>query len=142
MASDQSESPDTNKPTIEGIDAGVAKSWEGECEGNHDLALSRFWEIEHGQVTDVQGRLQACLYFWEHRLQPAPWIISCIREGYKLPLCSLSKPYIRPNQASAITNREFVTRAISELVQNRCVVKVPRQPHICSPLSVVFKQYG
>ena len=142
MASDQSESPDTNKPSIEGIDAGVAESWEGECEGNHDLALSRFWEIGHGQVTDVQGRLQACLRFWEHRLQPAPWIISCIREGYKLPLCSLPKPYIRPNQASAITNREFVTQAISELVQNCCVVKVPRQPHICSPLSVVSNSMG
>ena len=135
--SDQSESPDTNNPAMEGIDAGVAESWESECEGNHDLALSRFWEIEHGLVTDIQDRLQACLSFWEHRLQPAPWIISCIREGYKLPLCSLLKPYIWPNQASALTNREFVTQAISELVQNCCVVKVPRQPHVCSPLSLV-----
>ena len=47
-----------------------------------------------------------------------------------------------PNQASAITNREFVIQAISELVQNRCVVKVPRQPHICSPLSVVSNSMG
>ena len=82
---DQSEYPDTNNPVMEGIDAGVAESWEG---GNHDLALSRFLEIEHGEVTDIQGRLQACLSFWEHKLQPAPWIISCIRESYKLPLCS------------------------------------------------------
>ena len=52
---DQSEYPDTNNPAMEGTDAGVAESWECECEGNHDLALSRFWEIEHGQVTDVQG---------------------------------------------------------------------------------------
>ena len=39
---DQSEYPDTNNPGMEGIDAGVAESWECECEGNHDLALSRF----------------------------------------------------------------------------------------------------
>ena len=109
--SDQSKSPDTNNPAMEGIDAGVAESWEGECEGNHDFALSSFWEIEHGQVTDVQSRLS----FWKHRLQPAPWIISCIREGYKLPLCSLPKPYIRPNRASALANREFVTQPCQSL---------------------------
>ena len=31
---------------------------------------------------------------------------------------------------------------MSELVQNCCVVKVPRQPHICSPLSVVSNSTG
>ena len=104
--------------------------------------MSRFWETEQGQVTDVQGRLQACLTFWEHTLQPAPWIISCIREGYKLPLRSVPKSFIQPNQASALSNREFVTQAISELEQNWCVVKVPSQPHICSPLSVVTNGKG
>ena len=99
--------------------------------------MSRFWEIEQGQVTDVQGKLKAHLSFWELKLQPAPWIISCIKEGYKLPLLSIPETYIRPNQASALANREFVTQAISELVQNRCVVEVATQPHVCSPLSVV-----
>ena len=63
--------------------------------------------------------------------------ISCIKEGYKLPLLSIPETYIHPNQASALANREFVTQAISELVQNRCVVEVASQPHVCSPLSVV-----
>ena len=97
------ESPDTNNLAMEGIDVGVAESWEGECEGNHDLALSRFWEVEHGQVTDVQGRLQACLSFWEHRLQPASWIISCM-EGYKLPLCMFIAKAIHPAQPSFSTH--------------------------------------
>ena len=52
----QSESPDTNNPAMEGIDAGVAGSWE--CEGKHDLALSRFWEIKLGQVTETSGLLK------------------------------------------------------------------------------------
>ena len=121
----------------EGIDTQDAEFWEAEGESNQDLALSRFWEIEQGQVIDVQGKLRAHLSFWENILQPAPWIISCIKDGYKLPLRSVPQPYIRPNQASPLANREFVTHAISDQVQNRCVVKVSSQPQVCSPLSVV-----
>ena len=51
-------------------------------------------------------------------------------------------PYIKPNQASALANKQFVTQAISELVQNRCVVKVSNQPHVCSPLSVMSNSMG
>ena len=117
-----------------GIDTVMAETWEAQCETSPDLALSRFWELEQGQVTDVKGKLKAHLSFWELKLQPAPWII---RESYKLPLLSIPEIFIRPNQTSALANREFVNKAISELVQNRCVVKVASQPHICSPLSVV-----
>ena len=60
---------------------------------------SVFWEVEQEvQVLDVQGRLKKCLSFWEEVLDPAPWIISCIRDGYKLPLCSLPPWYRRSNQ--------------------------------------------
>ena len=72
--------------------------------------------MEQGQVIDVQGKLRAHLSFWENILQPAPWIISCIKDGYKLPLHSTPQPYIQPNQASASANREFVTQTISDLV--------------------------
>ena len=132
----------THASMSEGTDTEVAESWEAECENTHDLVLSRFWEMERGQVTDVQGKLKANISFWEQKLQPAPWIISCIKEGYKLPLRSIPDPYIRPNQASALANKEFITQAISEMVQNRCVVKVANQPHVCSPLSVVSNSVG
>ena len=51
-------------------------------------ALSGFWEIEQGegQITNVQGRLRRSLNFWLDELDPAPWIIDCINDGYKLPL--------------------------------------------------------
>ena len=119
---------DTVTQTSEGSDTVMAEAWEAQCETSPDLALSRFWELEQGQATDVQGKLKAHLSFWELKLQPAPWIISCIREGYKLPLLSIPEIFIHPNQASALANKEFVTQAISELVQNRCVVEVASQP--------------
>ena len=57
---------------MEAADTRVDESWERKYEGTEDLTLSRCWEIEQGQVTDVQGRLQTCLSFGENMLQPAP----------------------------------------------------------------------
>ena len=136
-----SEGLDTSKSHSKGTDTG-ADEQPHEAAQDQDLTLSRFWEVEQGQVTDVQGRLRACLSFWEDRLQPVPWILSCIREGYKLPLRLMSKPYIKPNQASALTNREFVSQAILDLEQNRCILKASNQPYVCSPLSVVSNSTG
>ena len=138
----QREPPDTARHVMEASYTRAAKSWEGKYEGTEDLTLSRFWEMEQGQVSDVQGRLKTCLSFWENTLQPAPWIVSCIKEGYKLPLSSLPKSYSQPNQALALANKKFVTQALSELVKNHCVVKVPSQPQVCSPLSVVSNSAG
>ena len=116
------------------------------CDPSDIHALSSFWEVEEGhvqrQVTDVQGRLKKSLIFWENTLQPAPWIISCIKEGYKLPLRSTPDHFHWPNQQSALDHQEFVTQAIQELEENRCIVKVQDTPFICSPLSVVANTQG
>ena len=68
--------------------------------------LTAFWEVEEGshQVTDVQGCLYKSLSFWENTLDPAPWIVSCIKEGYKLPLRSIPDWFRRPNQQSALNH--------------------------------------
>ena len=47
----------------EGIDTVMADTWEAQCETSPDFALSMFWELEQGQVTDVQGKLKAHLSF-------------------------------------------------------------------------------
>ena len=116
------------------------------CDPSDIHALSSFWEIEEGhaqwQVTDVQGRLKKSLSFWENTLQLTPWIISCIKEGYKFPLRSTPDRFHRPNQHSALDHQEFVTQAIQELEENHCVVKVQDTPFICSPLSVVANTQG
>jgi len=88
--------------------------------------LKSFWKVEEGQsqVVDVQGRLRQSLEFWENTLQPAPWIISYIRDDYKLPLRAIPDKYRRPNQSSALKHKDFVSVAIQELEQNRCIIKV------------------
>ena len=83
----------------------------------------------------MQGHLKKNLNFWENTL-------SCIKEGYKLPLCSTPDRFHWPNQQSALDHQEFVTQAIQELEENRCIVKVQDTPFICSPLSVVANTQG
>jgi len=72
-------------------------------------------------------------------LSPAPWVIDCIREGYKLPL---RMPFSKPNQKSALDNEEFVTQALMKLQQNSCIVRVTEQLYICNPLSVAANNQG
>ena len=67
-------------------------------------------------------------------LDPAPWIISCIKEGYKLPLRSIPDRFHRKNQQSALNHKVFVVQAIQELEKNCCITRVRETPYICSPL--------
>ena len=109
-----------------------------------EQGLTTFWEVKEGQhqVTDVQGRLKQSLSFWEKTLDPAPWIISCIKEVYKLPLRSIPDRFCRPNHQSALNHQNFVAQAIQELEGNHCIVRVQEAPYIGSPLSVVANTQG
>ena len=86
--------------------------------------------------------MRAKIAFWQHTLRPPPWILDCITDGYKLPLKSILGPFIRKNQDSVLKNVDLVAEAIKELEANRCVERVDKQPHICSPLSVVENGKG
>ena len=79
---------------------------------------------------------------WQHTLRPPPWIVDCIMDGYKFPLKTVPGPFIRKNQDSVLKNVDFVAEAIKDLEANRCVERVDKQPHICSPLSVVGNGKG
>ena len=116
----------------------------GPIEGSDCPQAKVFRELEQEepQISDVQGRLRKTLSFWEEILCPAPWIVSCISEGYKLPLRAVLNKYSRPNQQSALDNRDFVSESIRELESNRCIARVFECPHICSPLSVIANCVG
>jgi len=91
--------------------------------------LTRCWELEGGnQISDVCGRLKANIDFWRDTLKPAPWILACISNGYKLPLNSIPGPFIGKNQDSAVKNSDFVAEALRELESNRCVERAA--PHL------------
>ena len=126
-------SPSIEIPSVEGLDDDEYLS--------RQVYESRFWEVEEGsgQIYDVQGRLKASLEFWSDTLKVTQPVLDWISEGYKLPLLSVPPPRYQPNQKSTLTEYEFVSAAIQELLSNRCVHKVSESP---SPLSVVTNAEG
>ena len=107
--------------------------------------ITKFWEIEGDepvQITDVQGRLKSKLAFWRDVLQAPPPILDCIENGYRLPLKFIPPTHCQPNHKSTVIHRSFVEEAVENLVNNRCVLRVSKRPHVCSPLSVVCNSVG
>ena len=116
----------------EAIILGKAQNWEDHEEGEISGTRST---VE--QITKVKGRLQQSLEFWREKLQASPFVMSCIEEGYKLPLLYKPPQYREENQGSTGVHEVFVTEAVKELLAHECVVQVDTVPYICSPLSVV-----
>jgi len=106
--------------------------------------FTRTWDYEEAghQITDVQGRLLTSVNFWEQELQAPSPIIDWIKHGYKLPLLSLPETFEKANHKSALENTDFVSSALTDLENNRCILEVDNVPHICSPLSVVTNSSG
>ena len=149
------------EPTISGdcVDGAQANmSWEGlDVKMTHpdDTAvqesaglsesMAQYWEIEQGsdkQITFVQGRLRERLPFWKDVLQAPLPVVECIEQGYRLPLKHLPPPYVHQNHCSTRTHRDFVEGAVRDLLANCCILKVEKQPVVCSPLSVVSSSTG
>ena len=51
-------------------------------------------------------------------------------------------PYSRPNQRTALLEREFVNGAVSELQKGGYIEEAKELPVVCSPLSVVMNGVG
>ena len=89
----------------------------------------------------VRGRLSKQVSEWEKIGAPG-FILSVIREGYKIPFVSLPPSKIFANNSSAIQEMFFVSDAIKELLHNRCVEPLKFVPEIVNPLSVSVQSSG
>ena len=52
-----------------------------------------YWEVEQEDTQVIPRR--------EDTLSPASWILHCVREGYRLQLCSSPERSSKPNKKSA-----------------------------------------
>ena len=121
----------------------------GDMQPAYDCAMNmkgKHWEVQgrsaETQLTQVQGRLKACVKYWEDVLHAPPTVIDWIQNGYKLALLHMPTPFCQSNHGSAIQNKEFVTDSLRELIKGRCVRRLSSKPYICSPLSVVSSSSG
>ena len=90
----------------------------------------------------VKGRLRAHAVFWEEIYAP-PFIIECIREGYKIPFYTTPLSASFTNNRSALQHAEFVCQAILELLSSSRIAQVPKSHlKVINPLSVSVQSCG
>ena len=89
----------------------------------------------------VKGKLSKSIAFW-HSIGVPDFILSVIRDGYKIPFISTPPPHHCKNNSSALEERGFVTEAISELLRDNRVEEIFSPPDIVNPLSVSVQANG
>ena len=78
-----------------------------------------------------------CIPFW-HSLGTSIFILNVISQGYKIPFFELPAPFFKANNASALSNSSFVSKAVNELLHANLVEEIFCVPDIVNPLSVTF----
>ena len=82
-----------------------------------------------------------CIYFWRS-LGTSQFIINFSSQGYKIPFFELPTPFFKANNASALSNSLFVSRAVNELLRANLVEEIFCVPDIVNPLSVSTRSSG
>ena len=84
----------------------------------------------------VRGRLKLCIPFWRSLGSSQFVILNVISQGYKIPFFELPTPFFKANNASALSNSSFVSKAVNELLHADLVEEIFCVPDIVNPLSV------
>ena len=87
------------------------------------------------QQISVKGKLFKSIQHWQSLGAP-DFILSVIRNGYKVPFISTPLPRLFTNNASALKEADFVREAILELLRDSRVEEIISPPDIVSPLAV------
>ena len=105
--------------------------------------LERSYEdyLEGSESVIVKGRLRVNVDFLES-ISAFQFILSVIKEGYKIPFYYTPTPVILYNNKSAFQNADFVLSAITELLKVGSVVECPFPPVVVNPLSVSIQPNG
>jgi hypothetical protein len=89
----------------------------------------------------VKHRLRNSVEFWKS-IQAPDFIISVIETGYVIPFVNVPTNLHMKNNRSACNNEDFVSGAVSELLETGCVRRVPFKPTVVNPLSVAENSLG
>ena len=101
------------------------------------------YEFTLGQpnTPSVRGRLALCYDEWV-KVGASGFILSVVRDGYKIPFVALPPPKVSSNNTSALKDTDFVSEAISDLLRTKRVEILGHQPDIVNPLSVSVQPSG
>ena len=71
-------------------------------------SLGDSFSFDFSSRPSVRGRLKLCIPFWRS-LGTSQFILQVISQGYKIPFFELPTPFFKANNASALSNRSFVS---------------------------------
>ena len=89
----------------------------------------------------MRGRLKLCIDFWRS-LESSQFILNIISQGYKIPFFELPTPFVKANNASALSNSSFVSKAVNELLHANLIEEIFCVPDIINLLSVSTRSSG
>lgn len=89
----------------------------------------------------VSGRLKRHAHFWREIGAP-DFILETIENGYTIPFFDIPPVQCSHNNKSAIIHSEFVSEAISELINLGSIDICDRPPHVINPLTVSVQSNG
>ena len=89
----------------------------------------------------MKGRLRANVQFWES-IGASYFVLSVIREGYKIPFYYTPTSVFLPNSKSVLRNADFVLGAITELLKVGSVVQCPCPPVVVIHFLFLFNLTG
>ena len=88
----------------------------------------------------VPGNIHRPEYFnfWKDTLKADKFVLSTLKEGYKLPFREIPPEYMEPNNRSALESGDFLLQELLRLEELGCISRVSERPHLVLPCSVVF----
>ena len=93
------------------------------------------------KIVNVKGKLRENVSFYQSIGAP-DFVLSIIRNGYKLPFVNFPESVILPNNRSARDHSSFVDEALLELLSSGRVIQVADAPFVVNPLSVSVQPSG
>ena len=80
--------------------------------------------------------------FWKTELKPSKLVLNTLEFGYVIPFFQEPEQAFLKNNRSELDNNDFVVRAISELLNNGCIVESKQVPYVVNPLTVAVSDSG
>ncbi|CAG2237876.1 unnamed protein product [Mytilus edulis] len=95
-----------------------------------------FYDYESGtSCINVKNRLRNSLDFWKN-IHASKFILDLIENGYKIPLINEPESVLLRNNKSALEHKDFVEKAVQELIDASLIKEVSNRPHVVNPLTV------
>lgn len=115
---------------------------------DNDLFVDRLVEVKEcyefgssDKIVNVKGKLRENVSFYQSIGAP-DFVLSIIRNGYRLPFVNFPESVILPNNRSARDHSSFVDEALLELLSSGRVIQVADAPFVVNPLSVSVQPSG